>query len=385
MPEAAPAHGHMGLTGSVRATRSRRAIATAGPPRADTPVDLVLTAQRRYALMTGDSLEVLRQFPSQSIHCVVTSPPYFNQREYDVSSNGGFVAIGNEASVNEYVDSLVRIFDEVRRVLVDTGSLWLNLGDKFIDKELVGVPWRVALALKDNGWKLRQDIIWNQLKGTQSAKDRMRNIHEHVFHFVKRKSYYFDGNQVRIKPGNTVRVNGRIKSATGVTGAKYYRQIADSRVLSAEQKTNAKRALDETIREMEQGKIADFRMTIRGVQRIYHSDNGKVSGRARELESRGYFILKMSAKGFLPSSVWAMVPEDEWRKDSHCAVFPKELVRIPLLCTCPANGVALDPFSGTGTTVATALDLGMRGIGIDISASYTRLAAARLAADAVEA
>ncbi len=338
----------------------------------------VIAGNARYAIVTGDCKAELQQLPDHSVNCVVTSPPYFNQREYDVSPGDSTALVGKESSLQEYVASLVEVFTEVNRVLVDDGSLWLNLGDKFIDKELAGVPWRVAFALKDSGWMLRQDIVWNQLKGTQSAKDRMRNIHEYLFHFVKQKTYYFVGDNIRIKPGKATRKNGRITSASGVSGKKYYRQIQDSEVLNDAEKHRAKTALDDTLAEMERGEIVDFRMTIRGVQRIYHSDDGRISGRAKELERQGFFILKMGSKGFLPSTVWNIVPEDKWRKDAHCAVFPKSLVRIPLLCTCPMGGIALDPFSGTGTTVATALDLGMRGVGIDISESYSNMALRRL-------
>lgn len=339
----------------------------------------VLAGKARHAIVTGDCRAVLRQLPDRTVDCVVTSPPYFNQREYDVTPGDSSSLVGKEGSLQEYVASLAEVFSEVNRVLVDDGSLWLNLGDKFIGKELAGVPWRVAFALKDSGWMLRQDIVWNQLKGTQSAKDRMRNIHEYLFHFVKQKSYFFDGDKIRIKPGKASRKNGRITSASGVSGKKYYRQIQESEVLNDAEKHRARTALDDALAEMERGEIADFRMTIRGVQRIYHSDDGRVSGRAKELERQGFFLLKMRSRGFLPSTVWDIVPEDKWRKDAHCAVFPKSLVRIPLLCTCPAGGIALDPFSGTGTTVAAALELGMRGVGIDISESYSNMASRRLA------
>ena len=119
-------------------------------------------------------------------------------------------------------------------------------------------------------------------------------------------------------------------------------------------------------------------MTIRGVQRTWHSESTKISGRAKELETKGFYIMKCRTSGFLPTDIWNIVTEDTWRKDSHCAVFPEELLRIPILATCPKGGIVMDPFSGTGSTVAAAVKLGRRGIGIDLSAKYTKTAKKRL-------
>ena len=129
---------------------------------------------------------------------------------------------------------------------------------------------------------------------------------------------------------------------------------------------------------MRSGEVVDFRMTIRGEQRTYHSESQKVSGRARELNEKGYFIMKMRKKGFLPSDIWRIVPEDTWRKDTHCAVFPEELLKTPILSTCPKGGIVLDPFSGTGSTVHAAVLLERKGIGIDLSNQYTEIAKRRL-------
>ena len=341
-------------------------------------VDDVLRGRIDHTFITGDSLSILQGLPSECVDCVITSPPYFNQREYDFDSKYDKVAIGLEKNLNDYVTNLVSVFAEVRRILKPEGSLWLNIGDKFDNKELLGVPWRVALALKDDGWILRQDVIWHKLKGTQSAKDKFRDLYEHMFHFVKNRKYFFNGDAVRIPPKPAISRNGKVVSATGVSGKKYYKFIETTDTLTDVEKKRAKKALDDTLREIKNGKITDFRMTIRGMQRIYHGDKSKISGRAKELETNGYFIMKMSTKGFLPSNVWDIVPEDKWRKDRHCAVFPEELVTIPIRCTTPRNGLVLDPFSGTGTTVTTAVKNGFRGVGIDISSEYNKLAYERI-------
>ena len=287
--------------------------------------------------------------------------------------------LGNEASHLDYVKNLVGIFSLAKRVLKKDGSLWLNLGDKYVNKNLMGLPWRVAIALQDDGWILRNAIIWDQMKGTQSAGDRLRDIYEHIFHFVKQKKYYYAADEIRIRPPiKASNRNGTMISATGVSGKKYRQQIENSMELSDLEKKQALQALEDTIEEMRSGEVVDFRMTIRGYQRTFHSDNGEVSGRAKELESKGYFILKMRANGHLPSDIWRIVPEDKWRKDSHYAVFPEELLENPIKATCRENGIVLDPFCGTGSAICTALRLGRRGIGIDISERYLKIAEDRM-------
>ena len=337
----------------------------------------ILLQKQFYTFITGDALEVLRTMPSNTIDCVITSPPYWQLREYDNNNNPK--EIGNEADFKQYIKNLTLIFDEIKRLLTNQGSLWLNLGDKYRDKELMGMPWRVALSLIDKGWILRNDIIWDQMKGTQSCKDRLRDVYEHIFHFVKEKRYYYNHNEIRIHPlRKPKKYNGEFVSATGVSGKKYRQQIENSTVLSDEEKSSAMKALEDTINDMEKGLIVDFRMTIRGQQRTYHSDKQNVSGRAKELVTKGYFILRMGANGHIPSDIWRITPEDSWRTDTHYAVFPEELLLNPIKATCPPNGIVLDPFSGTGSAVYTAVKINRRGIGIDLCEQYNEIAKKRM-------
>lgn len=339
----------------------------------------VLEGKRQFCFEVGDSLQVLKRIPDKSVDCVITSPPYWQQRIYEDYDGEMNDIIGSEEAPEKYVENLMKVIREIYRILKDEGSFWLNIGDKFVDKCLMGMPWRVALEMQKEGWILRSDIIWDQMKGTQSCKDRMRDIYEHVFQFAKKKKYYFDADAVKIIPENDAyEKDGQIISATGVSGKKYFKQIETSTVLSDEERNNALNALNETLEEMRRGEVVDFRMTIRGEQRTYHSENKKVSGRAKELNEKGYFIMKMRKTGFLPSDIWRIVPEDTWRKDTHCAVFPEELLRTPILSTCPSDGIVLDPFSGTGSTVKAAVNLGRRGIGIDLSKQYSEIATNRL-------
>lgn len=325
-------------------------------------------------------MSVLKSLPTGSVDCIITSPPYWRMREYSVSSKMSKYMIGNEATPTEYTDRLRKIFVEAWRVLSKTGSLWLNIGDKYVDKDMVGLPWMVALALKQDGWILRNDVIWNKMKGTQSSKDRLRNTHEYMFHFVKSKSYYYNMDSVRIRPlHKPKKLNGRITSVTGVSGTKYRSSIAESDDLTAAEKRNALNALETALDEMRSGKVVDFRMIIRGKQRVYHSDRGSISGRAKELEQKGFFVLKTSAAGYLPSTVWNIVPEDAQRRDNHCAVFPTELLMVPIKATCPENGTVLDPFMGTGSTVVAAVSMNRRGAGIELSSNYINTAKSRMA------
>jgi hypothetical protein len=140
-------------------------------------------------LLAGDALAVLKAMPSDCIDFAMTSPPYWGKREYE---NGG---IGLEADPRQFVANLAAVFFEVKRVLKPTGSFWLNIGDTYSDKGLAGIPWRVAFELTDNqGWTLRNSVIWNKLKGgMDNSKDRLANVHELVFHFVKQpKGYYYN-------------------------------------------------------------------------------------------------------------------------------------------------------------------------------------------------
>jgi DNA modification methylase len=337
-------------------------------------IQAYLVSQERTPLfLQGNAVTLLTTFPSACIDCALTSPPYWGQRAY---ASGG---IGLEAAWQEYVDNLLMLFKELQRVLKPTGSFWLNIGDAYQQKTLLGLPWRVALAMTDRqGWILRNSIIWNKVKGgPDNAKDKLRNVYEHVFHFVTSDRYYYDVDAIRSKPGQSRVVNGAIVSATGVSGVRYHRQIELSTALNASEKAAAFRALDAILEEVRLGKLSDFRMIIRGQQRATHSDSERVSGRARELAERGYYFLKYHPNGSKPSDVWDILPEDTQKRSLHFAPYPEDLCKIPILATCPEGGTVLDPFTGTGTTNFVAFALGRKSIGIDISAEYLAVARER--------
>ncbi len=321
-------------------------------------------------LLNGDAATVLHDLPDESIDFAMTSPPYWGKREYE---SGG---IGLEEDYRDFVRHLAVVFGELKRVLKPAGSFWLNLGDSYNGKGLVGIPWRVAFELVDNqGWILRNSVIWNKLKGgMDNSKDRLGNVHENVFHFVKQaKGYYYNADAIRSKPREAKVVNGSIVSATGVSGVRYKRQIELSTALSDAEKAAAFAALERMLADLSSGHTSDFRMILRGQQRTTHSDSEKLSGRAKELREKGFYVLKYHPNGSKPCDVWDIIPEDTQRRKAHFAPYPVDLCRIPMLATCPDNGTVLDPFCGTGTTLVAARVFGRKSVGIDISRHYLEL------------
>lgn len=322
----------------------------------------------------GDALNVLSRLPSDTFDCCMTSPPYWGKREY---GSGG---IGLEKTRHDYVHNVCVVFAEVKRVLKPTGSFWLNIGDTYRRKGLAGIPWRIALRMTDDqGWILRNSVIWNKVKGgPDNTRDRLRNVYEDVFHFVKKPNgYFYDVDAVRSTPKRTKVVNGSVVTASGVRGVRYRRQIELSTSLTDAEKRHALNALDQLLASVSCGKLADFRMIIRGQQRTTHSDSERVSGRAKELHDRGFYFLKYDPNGSKPSDVWDILPEDTQRRKGHFAPFPEDLCKVPLLATSPVGGLVLDPFCGTGTTMLVASRLGRKSVGIDVSESYIRMAEER--------
>lgn len=325
--------------------------------------------------LVGDSLEYLKSFPADSIDCIITSPPYWGQRDY---ANGG---IGLEDEPEDFINNLLEIINELQRVLKPTGSFWFNIGDTYNNKSLQGIPWRIALKMIDEqNWVLRNSVIWNKHKGgLHSSSDRLRNVHENLFHFVKKaKGYFYNANAIRTKPREATVKNGSVVSATGVSGIRYKRQIELSTALSETEKVNALVQLNNVLLRIANSEISDFRMIIRNQQRTTHSDSVKVSGRAKELKEKGFYFLMYHPNGTLPNDVWDIIPEDTQKREKHFAAFPEDLCRIPILATCPENGIVLDPFCGTGTANKVALHFNRKSIGIDLSQEYIELAQNRI-------
>lgn len=321
----------------------------------------------------GNAVEVLERFADGVIDCCMTSPPYWGHRQY---STGG---IGLESDWRDYIKNLCAIVSEVKRVLKPSGSFWLNIGDSYENKNLVGIPWRVAIEMTDNqGWILRNSVIWHKVKGgPDNSDDKLRNVYEHIFHFVKQPKYYYNADAIRSPPQKARVVNGSVISATGVSGVRYKRQIELSTSLSQDEKEAAFATLGNILNEVKMSRLADFRMIIRGQQRTTHSDSSRVSGRAKELAEKGFYFLKYHPNGSKPKDVWDIMPEDTQGRGTHYAPYPEDLCKIPILATCPKGGIVLDPFCGTGTTMVVAFHTERKSIGIDLAPDYIEDAEAR--------
>lgn len=274
-------------------------------------------------IFRGDSLSSLKSLPSNSIDCIVTSPPYYGQRDYGMDGQ-----IGNEKKPKAYIDNLVNIFNECKRVLKDSGSLWLNLGDKYDKGNLMGMPWRVALALQDEGWILRNDIIWHKPNAMpHSAKNRLTTDHEYIFFFTKKsKGYYYDQDAIR-EEHKTFSEDSKMKGGRNHFGKK--------------------------------GGTPE---------------QGKNSGNSNLHDGR--WDQAFHPNGRNKRTVWN-VPLSKFR-GAHFAVFPERLIEPCILAGCPKNGTVLDPFFGAGTTGFVAMQQGRSYVGLELNPEYADIAENRL-------
>ena len=308
-------------------------------------------------ILCGDALEMLRTLPDNSVHCCVTSPPYYALRDYGVDGQ-----IGREDTPAQYVARLTDVFSEVRRVLRPSGTLWLNIADTYAGKgnqgdsvdpkypngrtgqtvainrrvegckakDMIGIPWMLAFALRDSGWYLRSDIIWMKANPMpESCKDRPSRCYEHVFLLTKSRSYYYDAAAIaepvaESTPMRMRRKFGKNKYSAGIPG-----------------------------------------------QAHQHLNDYRPNGYAEE----DIPLLRNKR------DVWQInsVPY----KGAHFAAYPPKLVETCLLAGCPQDGIVLDPFLGSGTTAAVAKQMGRHYIGIELNPDYCELAKQRIGGVAV--
>lgn len=298
-------------------------------------------------IYNNDCIEGLKTLPDESINCCVTSPPYFNLRDYGCQGQ-----IGLENTPEDYISKLVNVFREVKRVLKQDGTLWLNIGDCYAgsmkggasysdnaknykqgsnkgmlgksttikkytgykNKDMIGIPWMLAFALRDDGWYLRQDIIWSKPSVMpESVRDRCTKSHEYIFLLSKCPKYYFDNKAI---------------SEPAVTK-------------------------DEIIRDRETTKL------------------NNVPGRSKMcgLTTNNYDRRNKR-------SVWQVATQPF--KEAHFAVFPEKLIVDCIKAGCPENGIVLDPFMGSGTTAVVARKLDRNYIGFELNPAYIQLANNRL-------
>ena len=282
--------------------------------------------ERVSKVICGDAAEILKTLPQGSANMCVTSPPYYGLRDY-----GERGQIGLEQTPQEYIVRLTKVFDEVKRVLADDGTLWLNIGDTYANKpyksvkqkDLIGIPWMLAFALRERGWYLRSDIIWHKTNALPEAvKDRPAKCYEHIFLFAKSPKYYFNYEAIQ-QPIKAVTAERYTRGRSGK--AKY---------------SNA--SIGQNI-DMNTQAITDERRKMRRCK-----------------------------------DVWEMAT-NTYKMDEHFAMFPEKLIEPCILAGSREGGVVLDPFFGSGTTGAVAKRLGREYIGIDINPRYIEKAEMRIA------
>jgi site-specific DNA-methyltransferase (cytosine-N4-specific) len=310
-----------------------------------------------WTLYTGDARAVLAGMPGQSVHCIVTSPPYWGKRDYGVAGQ-----YGHEDSPAAYADTMRDVFREARRVLADDGTCWLNLGDSYSAsgggatgmhaylgehitthratslgaKNLLGLPWRVAFALQADGWILRNAIVWHKPNAMpESVRDRLNCRHELLFLLVKSPAYWFDLDPIR-EPHKSVhqREPGTARGRTRPPGRPG----------------------------------SPTRPPKYGPGTVAVTASSRYGGSRHR---RGH------PNGRNPGDVWS-VPTRPYN-GPHFAAYP---IDLPLRCIaagCKPGGTVLDPFTGSGTTGLAAIQLDRRFTGIDLSPEFARLAAGRLA------
>lgn len=319
-----------------------------------------------HRIITGDCIEGMKTLPDGSIHTCITSPPYFGLRSYD----GGECEIGQEDTVDAYVQKMVEVFREVKRILRDDGTLWLNLGDSYMSskncapppqtiggqrgmpsdfvpgnrkdqkglktKDLIGIPWRVAFALQADGWYLRQDIIWHKPNPMpESVEDRCTRAHEYIFLLSKKPHYYYDHKAIK-------------------------EPLAESSIGRAERK---QKLIDRTGVGTLGKQIKEGVNTDHGYAGLALGRNGK-TGYSEDGKRNKRSVWTVNTRGY---------------KGAHFAVYPEELITPCVLAGCPAGGTVFDPFTGSGTTAVVALKNGRNYIGTELNPEYVKIAEDRIA------
>lgn len=332
-----------------------------------------------------DCLLGLHYLEDKSVNCCVTSPPYYGLRDYGVDGQ-----IGLEETPEQYVEKMVAVFREVRRVLKDDGTLWLNLGDSYAasggkqveqtvrgnvsyvnegqnggnrsvknnppgikQKDLLGIPWMVAFALRADGWYLRQDIIWHKPNPMpESVTDRCTKAHEYVFLLSKSQRYYYDQDAIK-QPVAESTISRVSQDVAGQTGS--------GRVPG---KTNG-----------------NMKAVLKGATfggkkgREYDPQPGDPNFRNGSEQWGREYTLSEDGKAN-KKSVWTVTTKPF--SEAHFATFPQELIVDMIKAGCPEGGIVLDPFMGAGTTAVVARKLNRNYIGFELNADYIKIAEKRL-------
>jgi site-specific DNA-methyltransferase (adenine-specific) len=316
-------------------------------------------------ILSGDNLELIQQLPDCSIQLVITSPPYFQQRDY----GGG---MGNETNVNEYIDTLLCLFRECVRVVSDDGNIVFNIGDKYQDSSLLLVPYRFALAATNTGLvRLVNEITWVKKNPTpRQFSRRLVSSTEPFFHFAKSDRYFYNPKAFLAESHAPQHSNKKIGTNVG----QRYFDLIDESDLSEAEKTVARIELAEVIQEVKRGKTQSFRMKIRGIHAAPFG--GQMGGRTLQLKNKGFTIIRIHGNKLKRDVIETPVAAVKGNK--HPAIYPMEVVEEFLHLLTPPGALVLDPFMGSGSTAVACKRLGRHYIGYDINAEYCEYAQQRV-------
>ena len=315
-------------------------------------------------IMCGDNRGVLPTLPLAHFDLCVTSPPYFQQREY------GTTGIGNEDTVEEYLDNIVDTFQLLLPLMKPTGSIVYNIGDKYVDGNLMLIPYRFALRITDGlGLRLINDVTWIKQNPTpHQYTRRLTSSTEPFFHFAVGRDYHYDRDafesadqrQARLTP--SPRLGGR------------YRELIKQSDLTESERLRANAALDEVIEEVRSGALHSFRMKIRGIHAPAYG--GQDGGRKMHMERDGFTILRITGKTMKKDVIES--PVESLKGNGHPAIYPVAVVRRLIRMLTPPGGTVLDHYMGSGTTLVAAAKEGRNAVGIETNAGYCEAAEGRV-------
>jgi site-specific DNA-methyltransferase (adenine-specific) len=313
----------------------------------------------------ADSLIKLKELPSNCVDLVITSPPYYQQRDY------GNIGIGNEETPEKYVENLIKIINECKRIIKDSGSIVFNIGDKYINGNLLLIPYRFALECQKIGLKLINELTWVKVNPTPKQDPRkLVSSKEPFFIFVKSSSYYFDKDSYMDFKDNLF-----IKKKTNGNdiGRKYFELIETSN-LTIEQKNIAKKELQDTILDVKSGNLDSFRMKIKGIHALPYG--GQAGGRLTQIETKGFTIIKIHGNSIKRDIIESTV--ETIKGTLHPAIYPEYVIQEIIKLLTKSGDLILDPFLGSGTTAIIAKKLNRNYIGIEIFEDYVKYAEERL-------
>ena len=318
----------------------------------------------QYRVINADNLCCLPTLDAESVDMVVTSPPYFAQREYDG------VGVGNEDTVHEYIDHIIHAFTQVLRVVKPTGNIVYNMGDKIHNGGLQLIPYRFATRVLDEfGLRLVNDITWLKRNPTPHQFNRRLTFStEPFFHFAKGGQYYYD--RQAFQP-NDDKLGSKPSSKLGHN----YRQLIEHSDLTEAERSVALAALNDVIEEVFAETIKGFRMKIRGVHAPAYG--GQDGGRKKRIDQDGFDIIRITWAAMKRDVIESPVANVRWNE--HPAMFPVQVIQELIRLLCPPGGIVLDPYVGSGSTMVASVLENRHCIGIDISSDYCLAAKERVA------